>query len=695
MNSEITQCARECPLSKPTLREFAAELPPDDSALDGLIEEVVENKDELAFIRILLSAFSANRRVDARHLVEGASLLFDLGHLAAAATHTCGEVHLALINAVANNKLDYEQKALCLFAAGRWCVKIANEPIPPELITRARILARMMRGNPYIEIPLIALAELVHDDGLTSMVKSRTTVKNPEKKVELFYSEMIDPVADNPLEYIADQAPPPGISGYTVRRAVPRIGRNDPCPCGSGKKYKKCCINRDQDRLKASSSIPGLTVDEVRAQREKFMSPEDIMDMSTYELTQLDFSKLDNDLINLLLQELNLRGELEITARFFEQNGVSEDLMEPWIELIEDSATAGKREIIHRVIDLPGTSEFDKERFSLIVRLMLNDDGNNTALKLLEETAMEELEKDDGCAANNLAYALLDGAYPALGIIVARGAIASTSFLDTDLLVEQILKTRDKLNLSPDDPFESILNWRFNESIAELKTSKELMEAQEQLAYKDREVDHLKSQLTQLSSEISNKEKELKRRDSVQVKQHESEAPAIDKTELHNLRHRIDTLKGELKDRHSERNLLRRNLRLALHDLDKLREQQEESVKPASPDPEQLEEDLLLPEESWTQQPVRIPEFPRKFIESHQDLPKHVIRHAIALIGRLASGDPSAFSGTKRIRSNRDILRQRVGAQHRLLFRAHSDTLEILDLINRRDLEKKIKSVAG
>jgi len=25
------------------------------------------------------------------------------------------------------------------------------------------------------------------------------------------------------------------------KRAAPRIGRNDPCPCGSGKKYKKCC----------------------------------------------------------------------------------------------------------------------------------------------------------------------------------------------------------------------------------------------------------------------------------------------------------------------------------------------------------------------------------------------------------------------------------------------------------------------
>ncbi len=25
---------------------------------------------------------------------------------------------------------------------------------------------------------------------------------------------------------------------------VVKIGRNDPCPCGSGKKYKKCCIDK-------------------------------------------------------------------------------------------------------------------------------------------------------------------------------------------------------------------------------------------------------------------------------------------------------------------------------------------------------------------------------------------------------------------------------------------------------------------
>ena len=23
-----------------------------------------------------------------------------------------------------------------------------------------------------------------------------------------------------------------------------KVGRNDPCPCGSGKKYKKCCLSK-------------------------------------------------------------------------------------------------------------------------------------------------------------------------------------------------------------------------------------------------------------------------------------------------------------------------------------------------------------------------------------------------------------------------------------------------------------------
>ena len=32
----------------------------------------------------------------------------------------------------------------------------------------------------------------------------------------------------------------------TIRRDQPKAGRNDPCPCGSGKKYKQCCGRPDR-----------------------------------------------------------------------------------------------------------------------------------------------------------------------------------------------------------------------------------------------------------------------------------------------------------------------------------------------------------------------------------------------------------------------------------------------------------------
>lgn len=34
------------------------------------------------------------------------------------------------------------------------------------------------------------------------------------------------------------------VRGETVRHGVAGVGRNDPCPCGSGRKFKKCCMPR-------------------------------------------------------------------------------------------------------------------------------------------------------------------------------------------------------------------------------------------------------------------------------------------------------------------------------------------------------------------------------------------------------------------------------------------------------------------
>ena len=40
-----------------------------------------------------------------------------------------------------------------------------------------------------------------------------------------------------PAAEAADQEPPLD----PIVNAGPKVGRNDPCPCGSGKKYKHCC----------------------------------------------------------------------------------------------------------------------------------------------------------------------------------------------------------------------------------------------------------------------------------------------------------------------------------------------------------------------------------------------------------------------------------------------------------------------
>jgi preprotein translocase subunit SecA len=38
----------------------------------------------------------------------------------------------------------------------------------------------------------------------------------------------------------ASARPQPRVAVQPVRRDSPKIGRNDPCPCGSGQKFKKC-----------------------------------------------------------------------------------------------------------------------------------------------------------------------------------------------------------------------------------------------------------------------------------------------------------------------------------------------------------------------------------------------------------------------------------------------------------------------
>ncbi len=66
----------------------------------------------------------------------------------------------------------------------------------------------------------------------------------------------------------------------------PKIGRNAPCPCGSGKKYKKCCMQKDE--AARSESAP--------AGPAPFVAPPGF----AYVLDDDDIDELSNSVLDLI-----------------------------------------------------------------------------------------------------------------------------------------------------------------------------------------------------------------------------------------------------------------------------------------------------------------------------------------------------------------------------------------------------------
>ena len=95
-------------------------------------------------------------------------------------------------------------------------------------------------------------------DGINDSLKVQNPIEEMEEDTEvnlgfdkeLLYKNMVDAKADWLYELpqwdkIFDAETKKRLyreqkQSGTVRKAK-KIGRNDPCPCGSGKKYKKCC----------------------------------------------------------------------------------------------------------------------------------------------------------------------------------------------------------------------------------------------------------------------------------------------------------------------------------------------------------------------------------------------------------------------------------------------------------------------
>jgi hypothetical protein len=89
--------------------------------------------------------------------------------------------------------------------------------------------------------PLETLAAL-HDRQIPELSK----IRQMEQESKRFQAERRQEFAEMATNIDRLGGDPFGIpeSLETVRRDGPKVGRNAPCPCGSGKKYKKCCLRK-------------------------------------------------------------------------------------------------------------------------------------------------------------------------------------------------------------------------------------------------------------------------------------------------------------------------------------------------------------------------------------------------------------------------------------------------------------------
>ena len=102
-------------------------------------------------------------------------------------------------------------------------------------------------GYRYFEEMMIGVRDKVTDLIFRVNVVGQTKAKNAYQVLAASHEEVQSYGVSETIEKSAQEmkeasgaAQGEGARVKAVVRDAPKVGRNDPCPCGSGKKYKKC-----------------------------------------------------------------------------------------------------------------------------------------------------------------------------------------------------------------------------------------------------------------------------------------------------------------------------------------------------------------------------------------------------------------------------------------------------------------------
>ncbi len=102
------------------------------------------------------------------------------------------------------------------------------------------------KGNAAFVGDSLELLSLIHNRDIPELPTIRRERQARLKRQERRWEELVELGAKAEKHRTHDSSPQKG-TVTTIRRKKPKIGRNAPCPCGSRKKYKKCCMNKSHD----------------------------------------------------------------------------------------------------------------------------------------------------------------------------------------------------------------------------------------------------------------------------------------------------------------------------------------------------------------------------------------------------------------------------------------------------------------
>ncbi len=505
-----------------------------------------------------------------------------------------------------------------------------------------------------------------------------------------------------PADLLPEHPPRATVGGdYTVRRPVPKLGRNDPCHCGSGKKYKKCCYGKDQALLRDASPYAGTTRSELKNRPGLVDDPAVIYDMRPYELKRLKPSELgENQLLTGYqcalqygLRELAFAMLVECESRPSEREfdrGHFEDLIERVLE-------AGDLDLACKIRDHCGANSWYRPhaiqfRFDLLENPErfepLEHDCRQSMCGAFDET----IDIDEPLI--RLVYDCASR-YPALAVVLARAAIASNPNRDLDnaMLLDVIRDARVDLDLEPwNDPAESLFDWIEDQNQLKEKAAAEnaeverlsrgLQAARAALSEKKRALHEMEQRVEALARKADQAPEPRQKADAGEQDLETTTTQDREAT-LQRLRFQVAGLKAEIGEQQEQRGQLRRMLEEERRKLSALSKEMP-PTKQVSPETDAV---TLTPSGKPT-----LPDYTDAFRKTLESVPPPVAAKAILAAGRFAALEPAIWQQTTPIKRLPEHYRIRLSADYRMIVRWRpGKSLRILDVIPRQDLESWIK----